>query len=94
MEKSERPALSCPSCGASGLIPAHGRGRYDRDGNDIRHQDTCRCRWCGWWWTDDQAPVTCSCGARVRVIVDGTHAYADEAEAVAQPGILPGIDEP
>lgn len=69
-----RPALSCPECGADGLIPAHGRGRTDRDGNDITHADACRCRWCWWIWWDDREPVRCECGALVRVVCDDGHA--------------------
>lgn len=73
---TDRPALSCPECGAADLIPAHGRGRLDRDGNDIVHGGGCRCRWCQWMWWDDRDPVRCQCGALVRVSVDDGHAYA------------------
>lgn len=74
--RATRPALSCPECGADGLIPADGRGRYDRDGNDIAHRDECRCRWCDWWWWNHPEPVTCACGARVIVDVDDGTARA------------------
>jgi hypothetical protein len=81
----ERPALSCPECGKDGLIPADGRGRHDSDGNEIRHADSCRCRWCDWWWTDDMPHVTCSCGAVVGVDIEDNHAYAKLiAEAAPQ----------
>lgn len=71
-----RPALACPECGEEGVIPAHGRGRNDRDGNEVWHRDTCRCRWCTWWWSDDADPVVCQCGAAIGVVVDDDHAYA------------------
>ncbi len=77
--KDRRPALACPECGVEGLIPAHGRGRYDRDGNDILHADTCRCRWCDWMWFDDITHVTCTCGAVARVAIDDGYAYARAA---------------
>lgn len=70
-----RPSLNCPSCDVA-LIPAHGRGRTDRDGNDVWHPDACCCRWCDWWWWDDIDPVTCACGAFVYVEVDDGHAFA------------------
>jgi hypothetical protein len=78
--KNVRPSLSCPECGVD-LIPAHGRGRYDRDGNDIWHADACRCRWCSWWWSDGEAPVTCACGANVRVVCDDGHAWTKSEAA-------------
>jgi hypothetical protein len=71
-----RRALSCPECGVDALIPAHGRGRVSRDGNEVAHSDACRCRWCDWMWWDDAPPVTCACGAVVRVVVDDGYAYA------------------
>lgn len=74
---SDAPKLGCPRCGEP-LIAAHGRGRYDRDGNYIEHRDGCRCAWCGWMWFDDAAPVRCECGAAVRVDVDDDHAYTTE----------------
>lgn len=67
--------LACPECGVA-LIPAHGRGRYDREGNYIEHREGCRCAWCGWMWFDDRPPVTCACGAVVRVEVDDVYAHA------------------
>lgn len=76
---NERPSLACPECGVP-LIPAHGRGRVDRDGDDIPHGGACRCRWCGWMWWDDRGPTRCACGALVRVKVDDGHAYASTVE--------------
>ena len=69
-----RPHLSCAECGAA-AIPAAGRGRYDCDGNEVRHRDECRCRWCAWWWTDDQRATCPECGTPLRVIVDDGHAH-------------------
>lgn len=63
------PCLNCPECGRP-AISAHGRGRYDKDGNDIPHKDECRCRWCNWWWYSDMDPVVCVCGARIKVMAD------------------------
>ena len=74
-----RPSLKCPECSAP-LIPAHGRGRYDQDGNYIEHRDGCRCHWCGWMWFDDADPVTCACGAVVGVNTDDGYAYATMKE--------------
>lgn len=73
--RDTRPSLACPECSVP-LIPAHGRGRIDRDDNEVPHADACRCRWCGWWWMDGEPPVTCTCGAVVRVIAEDGHAYA------------------
>lgn len=75
----DRPSLDCPECGVP-LIPAHGRGRYDRDGNEVTHDDACRCRWCDWWWWDDGEPVTCACGAVVMVREEDGTAYATTGE--------------
>lgn len=72
-----RPMLDCPTCGEP-LIAAHGRGRFDEDGNIIAHRTACRCRWCNWIWYDDEPPVDCSCGARVGVDVDDGSAFAVE----------------
>ena len=80
----ERPTLSCPSCGDD-IIPAHGRGRVDRDGNDISHADACRCRWCRWLWYEGEPAVACSCGARVVVEVEDRHAYASLAPSTPEP---------
>lgn len=77
MSTDDPPKLACPSCG-TGLIPPHGRGRYDDDGNYIEHRDGCRCPWCEWMWFDDTDPVHCECGAHVLVRVDDDHAYAAE----------------
>jgi len=71
----DTPKLDCTECGTA-LIPPHGRGRHDRDGNYVGHRSTCRCRWCGWIWFDDAEPVTCECGATVRVECDDGHAFA------------------
>ena len=73
------PLLACPECGEP-LIPAHGRGRYDRDGNYIEHRDGCRCPWCQWMWFDDADPVRCACGALVVVEIDDDAAYATTAK--------------
>jgi hypothetical protein len=81
----ERPSLACPECGID-LIPAHGRGRFDRDGNEIVHRDECRCRWCDWWWYEDEDPVTCACGAVVGVSVDDDHAYTKLISAAGAGG--------
>lgn len=72
-----RPMLACPECGVD-LIPAHGRGRHDKDGNHITHRDECRCRWCDWYWYDDAEPVKCACGVVVKVDTDDDHAFARE----------------
>lgn len=69
------PVLNCPDCGEP-LISAHGRGRFDEDGNFIEHRGSCRCPWCGWMWFDDQEPVVCACGSVVGVNCDDDHAYA------------------
>lgn len=78
-----RPSLDCPEC-STPLIPAHGRGRTDEDGNYVEHRDGCRCHWCGWIWLDDADPVTCACGAIVVVAVDEEYAYARAAAAKAR----------
>jgi hypothetical protein len=75
MSIGERPSLSCPACDVP-LIPAEGRGRIDRDGNDIVHADDCRCRWCGWLWWEEVDPVECACGAQVYVVIDDAIAFA------------------
>ena len=71
--------LRCPECGVN-LIEAHGRGRYDGDGEYVAHRDGCRCPWCEWMWFDDRDPVTCACGAVVGVDADDSHAYAKTIE--------------
>lgn len=63
---SDAPKLKCPECGDP-LVSAHGRGRYDADGNYIEHRHGCRCRYCDWMWFDDAKPVRCECGALVGV---------------------------
>lgn len=80
----ERPSLDCPEC-SEPLIPAHGRGRFDRDGNEIMHADECRCRWCDWWWTGGDAPVACACGALVGVDADDGVAFAVIVKPEATP---------
>lgn len=82
--RDEVPALSCPECGAKGLIPAHGRGRYDGDGNYLEHREGCRCLYCDWMWFDDRDPVTCACGSVVHVEVDDGHAYARGCDDAAR----------
>lgn len=72
---SSRAVLDCPEC-STPLIPAHGRGRYDEDGDYVEHRDGCRCPWCDWTWFDDADPVTCACGAVVGVKCDEEYAYA------------------
>lgn len=67
--------LECPGCGAD-LIEPVGRGRIDANGNEVRHRDSCRCRWCAWWWTDDQPPQRCACGRLVRVECEDGYAFA------------------
>lgn len=74
-----RAFLDCPEC-STPLIPAHGRGRHDQDGNYVEHRDGCRCPWCDWAWFDDADPVTCACGAVVGVKVDEDYAYATMIE--------------
>lgn len=69
--------LECPACNQP-AIPAHGRGRLDRDGNYVEHRDGCRCPHCDWMWFDDRGPVTCSCGVKLTVEVDDSHAYVKE----------------
>lgn len=71
-----RDRLRCPECNTC-CVPAHDRGRRDRDGNWISHGLACRCRWCDWWWWDDEEPVKCSgCGALVAVECDDGVAFA------------------
>lgn len=78
MTPEARPFLECPECDAP-LVLAWGRGRIDRDGNEILHRETCRCRWCRWWWRADQDPVTCACGYVGRVDADEGHAFLVDA---------------
>lgn len=73
--RTNPPKLDCPECG-EGLIPAHGRGLHDEDGNYVEHRDGCRCHWCDWVWFDDAAPMQCACGAVCRVHCDDDHAFA------------------
>ncbi len=61
MNNETAPFLDCPECGEP-LLQATNRGRHDRDGNEIMHGLACRCRWCNWWWHEDDEPVTCACG--------------------------------
>jgi hypothetical protein len=75
-EPDERPFLACPECGA-GLIPASGRGRHDANGNEIRHRDSCRCRWCDWWW-DSGLTRKCACGFSGETYEDDGHVYVRE----------------
>lgn len=72
-----RPYLPCHECGEP-LAPAEGRGRVDRDGNEIPHRDECRCRWCDWRWHEPGPVYVCQCGARSRVCCDEDHAYLTE----------------
>jgi hypothetical protein len=72
---SDRPKLDCPECGVP-LIPAHGRGRFNDDGEYVVHRDGCRCHWCQWVWFDDMDPVKCACGAAVVVDIDDKSASA------------------
>lgn len=76
---SSRRVLDCPECCAP-LIPAHGRGRFDEDGEFVEHREGCRCPWCDWAWFDDQDPVTCACGVAVVVKCDDQYAYASVKE--------------
>lgn len=76
---AERPFLDCPNCGKP-LIPAHGRGRFDRDGNWRSHRDDCQCAHCDWIWWDMTPAVPCKCGAVARVHVDDDNASAEEIE--------------
>lgn len=71
--------LNCPECGDP-LIAAHGRGRYDKEGNFVEHRESCRCPHCEWVWFDDAEPVGCPCGALVRVVEDDGYAYAQTVE--------------
>ncbi len=75
MSKAKSPWLDCPQCGVP-VIEAHGRGKYDSDGNYCEHRDGCRCAWCDWMWFDDCDPVACKCGALIGVHIDDGHAYA------------------
>lgn len=77
MTAPDPPSLPCPACGAP-LAPAEGRGRTDRDGNEVEHRISCRCHWCDWRWYDDGTVYTCPCGARARVNCDHEHAYLTE----------------
>lgn len=72
---NDAPYLDCPKCGES-LFQSTERGRHDEHGNYIGHRLECRCRWCGWIWFSDAAPVTCTCGAVVGVDIDDGTAYA------------------
>ena len=86
--KPASPWLGCPECGEP-AVEAHGRGRYDADGNYIEHRDGCRCAWCDWMWFDDRAPVACRCGALVGVVIDDGHAYARDVNNPARMPIPP-----
>lgn len=77
MTAPDPPSLPCPSCGEP-LAPAEGRGRTDRDGNEVEHRISCRCHWCDWRWYDDGTIYACPCGARARVNCDDEHAYLTE----------------
>lgn len=79
----DTPYLPCPECGED-LAPAYGRGRHDRDGNEIWHRDACRCRWCEWWWSDDGPVHLCvRCRTRSRVDVDDDNVYMRAVKAGA-----------
>lgn len=80
--RRQRPSLDCPECGVA-LIPAHGRGRHDYNGDEIMHADACRCRWCDWWWYDDGTPYACACGASVVVKEDGGSVSASTVEVLS-----------
>lgn len=73
------PKLPCPEC-STPLIPATGRGLHDEDGEFLEHREECECPYCGPMWSDSTAPVTCECGALVKVTVDDDHAYATEVD--------------
>lgn len=79
MTTVDAPKLDCPSCGV-GLIPAHGCGRYDENGNFLEHRNGCQCPWCEWMWSDDADPVTCGCGAVVGVRIEDETACAVEVQ--------------
>lgn len=72
---STAPCLECPKCDEP-LFQATNRGRHDEHGNYIGHRLECRCRWCDWIFFDDVPPVTCECGAVVRIDCDDYTAYA------------------
>ena len=81
---SEIYSLDCPECGEP-LAPAEGRGRTDRDGNEVRHRDDCRCRWCDWRWYEPGPVYVCPCGTRARVSCDDGTAYLTEIEPEVTP---------
>lgn len=71
---SDRAILDCPECGAP-LVPAHGRGVHDSDGDFSEHGEGCGCPYCDWVWFDGREPVTCACGALVGIEIDDDRAY-------------------
>lgn len=79
MTNDAAPKLPCPECGHP-AIAAHGRGRYDSDGNYCEHRDGCRCHWCSWMWFDDADPVRCACGVLLKISVDDDAAYVTQVE--------------
>lgn len=70
--------LHCPECGKD-LIPSIGRGRYDQNENEIRHADSCRCRWCSWWWRESDERFPCECGFVGEVQCEDGIAFVREA---------------
>lgn len=78
-QTKEAAALPCVACHAPLILPI-GRGRSDDEGNEVRHADHCRCRWCDWWWVEDDTPIKCECGAFVAVSCEDGVAMAYETE--------------
>lgn len=79
-ESEGRPFLPCPDCGAD-LIPATGRGRINKDGEEVRHRDACRCAWCEWWWDESHDIFACKCGSISRVSCEDSLAFAVTVKA-------------
>lgn len=69
------PTLRCPVCDAP-VLQAEDRGRFDKDGNFIRHRCNGKHGCCGWVWWDDQQETCGGCGAVVRVEVEDGYAYS------------------